>query len=244
MRRVVADLHLHTALSPCAAREMTPGDIVREAVRKGLDMIAVCDHNSSGNARAVASAAFDVLAVIPGIEVTTAEEVHVLGLFPDAEAARRVSEAVLATLPVAETDVTPGGEQLLYGDDGEPSAIERRMLVAASSLDLAAAVDLIRANGGLAVAAHVDRPSFGVIGQLGFIPPEVRLDAAEVSAAGVARGRAAELARLGLPLVCGSDAHSLEEIAAGTTVLEVEGASFGELVLAVRGQDGRRCRCA
>jgi 3',5'-nucleoside bisphosphate phosphatase len=244
MRRVVADLHLHTALSPCAAREMTPGDIVREAVRKGLDMIAICDHNSSGNAAAVAAAAFGELAVIPGIEVTTAEEVHVLGLFPDTESARRVSDAVLATLPVSETESTPGGEQLLFGDDGEPAGLERRMLVAASTLDLAATVGLIRSNRGLVVAAHVDRPSFGVIGQLGFIPPEVHLDAAEVSAAGVARGRAAALERLGLPLISGSDAHSLEEIAAATTVLEVEAPTFEELVLAVRGQDGRRCRCA
>ena len=147
MRRVVADLHVHTALSPCASREMTPGDIVREAVRKGLDMIAICDHNSSGNVRAVQAAASGELAVIAGLEVTTVEEVHVVALFPDAERAGRVSELILAGLPLADSRATPGGEQLLFGLDGEPSGLERRMLVAATALDLAAAVDLIRSHG-------------------------------------------------------------------------------------------------
>lgn len=244
MRRVVADLHIHTALSPCASREMTPGDIVREAVRRGLDMIAICDHNSSGNVRAVHAAACGELVVIPGLEVTTVEEVHVVGLFPDSEAAGRVSEVLLAGLPFASSQTTPGGEQLLYGDDGEPAGVENRMLVAATTLDLSAAVDLIRSHGGLAIAAHVDRPSFSVLGQLGFVPAEVRFDAAEVSAAGVRRGRIAGMERLGLPLVSGSDAHSLEEIAASTTLLDVEAASFAELALALRGHEGRRCRCA
>lgn len=244
MRIVAADLHIHTALSPCASREMNPGDIVREAVRKGLDMIAICDHNSCGNARAVVAAASGELAVVPGLELTTSEEVHVLGLFPDLESAWRVSAAVLDLLPLPASASTAGEEQILFGDDGEPCAVERRMLVAAAGIGLAAAVELIRGQGGLAVAAHVDRPSFSVLSQLGFVPADVRFDAAEVSPAGLARGRAARAAWLGLPLLTGSDAHSLEEVGASRTLLEVEEASFAELVLALEGREGRRCRCA
>lgn len=90
----------------------------------------------------------------------------------------------------------------------------------------------------------MDRPSFSVLGQLGFVPADVRFDGAEVSAAGVLRGRVAGMERLGLPIVSGSDAHSLEEIGASTTVLDVDAASFPELALALRGDEGRRCRCA
>jgi hypothetical protein len=240
MRRVVADLHIHTVLSPCAAREMTPEAIVREAVRRGLGMIAICDHNSSGNVAAVRRAAGGELAAIAGIEVTTLEEVHLLGLFPDETSSSSVSGTILERLPFGTGEL----EQELYGEDGLPSGRERRMLVASSALELSAAVEIIHSHGGLAVAAHVDRRSFSVIGQLGFVPEDVKLDAAEISAAGVKRGRVARYAGLGIPLLSSSDAHSLEEIGEGSTVLEVAEASFRELVLALRGQGGRRASCA
>ena len=240
MRHVVADLHIHTVLSPCAAREMTPEAIVAEAVRKGLHMIAICDHNSSSNAAAVRRAAASELVVLAGIEVTSAEEAHVLGIFPDEKAAGAVAEVVRSRLPLGGEEQ----EQELWGPDGEPAGRETRMLVASSGLVLGSVVELIHARGGLAVAAHVDRRSFSVIGQLGFLPEGVRFDAAEISAAGVKRGRVALHAGLGLPLLSASDAHSLEEIGDGATDLEVREPSFSELALALRGVKGRRLRCA
>jgi predicted metal-dependent phosphoesterase TrpH len=224
MRSCRADLHIHTALSPCADREMLPDAIVRVARERGLAVIAICDHNSAGNVQAVMEAAATAHGgeprVIPGIEITTREEVHVLGLFPEAEAALAVAAAVLSTLP------------------------DERFLAAASGYDLSAAVALVRRSGGLAVAAHLDRRAFSVLGQLGFLPEDVRFDAAEVSAAGVARHREEGLRHLGLPLITGSDAHALEEIGAAATVLEVEAPEFAELALALRGERGRRCRLA
>ncbi len=231
----MADLHVHTALSPCAAEEMTPPAIVARAVELGLDMIAICDHNSAGNAEATQGAAGGRLAVLAGIEVTTAEEAHVLGLFPGAAAAEAVGREVQAALP--------------------PRAREdHRLLSTGCGLGVTEAVALIHRHGGVAVAAHVDRPSFGVIAQLGFWPQEAGFDAAEISAAGARRlagGRAASQIpnpRLqipeGLPVMCGSDAHSLDELGAGRTVAEMEEATFGELVSALRGLGGRRCGCA
>jgi PHP family Zn ribbon phosphoesterase len=254
MRRILADLHIHTALSPCAEREMTPPAIVREALRKGLEMIAVCDHNSAGNTAAVCAAAGKdarPLFVVAGMEITTMEEVHVLGLFPDAVEAARASEAVTEGLPLwkALTSFGPGDavrrpEQELMDADGKVMSIEERMLGAASRFTLSQAVDLIRAHGGLAVAAHVDRRAFSVVGQLGFLPPEVRFDALEISAAGKARGRAAEFAGCGCILVSGSDSHFLEEIGSSMTALDLEEPSFEEMRRAFRLEGGRGCRIA
>jgi len=239
----MADLHLHTALSPCASPDMTPPRIVREAVSQGLALIAVCDHNTCGNARAVALAGGDRLAVIPGMEITTAEEVHVLGLFPSLEAAESAARSVQTGLPAW---APPRGctQQRLLDEEGRILGYESHLLAGASDLSLAEAVALIRSLGGLAVASHVDRRSFSVISQLGFLPPDVRFDALEISAAGAARGRAAEFLPAGLPLLSSSDGHSPEEVGAGCTILESEEPSFAELALALRGERGRRCGIA
>ncbi len=239
----MADLHLHTALSPCASPDMTPPRIVREALSQGLALIAVCDHNSCGNAAAVARAGGGRLAVIPGMEITTAEEVHVLGLFPGLEAAGEAMARVQAGLPAW---APPRGctQQRLLDEEGRILGYESHLLAGSSGLSLSETVSLIRALGGLAVASHVDRRSFSVIGQLGFLPPEVRFDALEISAAGAARGRAAEFLPAGLPLLCSSDGHSPEEVGAGCTALELEEPAFAELALALQGTGGRRCAIA
>jgi hypothetical protein len=239
----MADLHLHTALSPCASPDMTPPRIVREAVTQGLALIAVCDHNTCGNARAVALAGGDRLAVIPGMEITTAEEVHVLGLFPSHEAAERAMARVQAGLPAW---APPRGctQQRLLDREGRILGYESHLLAGSSGLSLAEAVALIHSLDGLVVASHVDRRSFSVISQLGFLPRDVHFDALEISAAGAARGRSAEFLPAGLPLLSSSDGHCPEEVGAGCTVLESEQPSFAELVLALRGEGGRRCGIA
>lgn len=240
----MADLHLHTALSPCASREMTPRRIVREAMERGLDLIAVCDHNSAGNAGSVERAAGGRPEVIAGMEITTREEVHVLGLFPGLQAALAAGAQVLAGLPVGPGRPRRAEEQLLLDEHGVVLGREQRMLAAASSLSLTQALALIRAHGGLAVAAHLDRRAFSVLGQLGFLPEEAHFDALEISAAGVARGRATAFAGYGLPLLSSSDGHFPEDIGSACTVLEAEAPSFAELVLALRGEGGRRCGIA
>jgi hypothetical protein len=220
MKRLAADMHIHTVLSPCASREMEPPAIVREAARRGLAVIAVCDHNTAGNVRAVADAAAmipDGPAVIAGIEITTVEEAHVLGWFRTPEDACAVAGA-------------------LNVDTALPSA--------ASRFTLSETVDLIHRHGGLAVAAHVDRRSFSVPGQLGFIPDDVPFDALEISAAGAARGKAAAFRAYGLPLVSSSDCHFLEDMGSGFTQLEVASPSFEEIVKALRQLEGRGCAIA
>jgi hypothetical protein len=230
---------------------MTPPAIASEARRRGIGVIAVCDHNAAANAAAVAAAAAGEPAVIPGIEITTAEEVHVLGLFPDAASALEAAAEVRAGLPLWKAftawscpDAERRPEQEIMDPEGRVTGIEERMLASASRLSLSAALALIHAHGGLAVAAHVDRRSFSVMGQLGFIPEDARFDALEISAAGAARGRAAGFAGLGVPLVSSSDSHFLTDIGSACTVFDVEEPTLAEIARALTGAGGRRASLA
>jgi len=199
---------------------MTPAAIVEEAARRGLAMIAICDHNTAGAvlpAMEAASATPGGPAVIAGIEITTREEAHVLGWFPSAEDAGAAAGAL---------------------------HVDPALASAATACTLSQTVDLIHRHGGLAVAAHVDRRSFSVPGQLGFIPRDVPFDALEISAAGAERGRAAAFASLGLALVSSSDCHSLELMGTGFTLLDVEEPAFAELARALGRREGRGCAIA
>ncbi len=241
MNVCLADLHVHTALSPCADGEMTPPAIVERALAEGLGMIAVCDHNSARNTAAVQAAAGARLAVLAGMEVTTAEECHVVGLFPDAGAAAAAGLEVGATLPCTDDGYEAFfGEQLVLDAGGAEVAREDRALATATTLDVDAVVALIHRHGGLAVAAHIDRRSFGVIAQLGFFPDAAGFDAVEVSRH-VADDAAAEAPfRVhGLPLVHSSDAHYLAEIGVARTAVRCERPGFDELALALAGREGR-----
>lgn len=208
-------------------------------------MIAICDHNSAKNTAAVQEAGRGTVAVIAGIEITTREEVHVLGLFPDAESACHVGETVAATLPPATDEaIERFGTQPLLDASGRCVGTEPQMLAAASGLALPDAVDLIRSYGGLVIAAHVDRPSFSVFSQLGMFPEDARFDAVEVSAVGYAHKRHHELASLGLPILASSDSHFLSEIGACRTLFDVLDAGFGEIAQAFGERSGRRCLLA
>ncbi len=241
MKTFRADLHVHTALSPCGGDEMTPPAIVAAALAAGLDMIAVCDHNAAGNVRAVGAAAGARLAVIAGIEITTAEEVHVVGLFPTAGAAATAADEVGALLPPCDNDYTKFfGEQWLCDAEGRIRGSEARALALATSLTLDAAIELIQRYGGLAVAAHIDRPAFGVVTQLGFFPFEAGFAAIELSRR-VAPGSEdeARFADYGLPMLRSSDSHYLEDVGAIATALTLDAPTFAELALAVRRREGR-----
>jgi len=241
VKRLAADLHIHTALSPCAAEEMTPPAIVREALAQGLDMIAICDHNSAANCAAVQEAARGALAVLAGLEITTTEEAHVLGFFPDADRASNAGKEVCTTLPQVTSSSRLFGEQLVMNAAGETIRRETRILSTSSAFSLSEAVLLIKRHEGVAVASHVDRPSYSVISQLGVFPPDSGFDAIEISAAGRRAGRHEAFAALGLPMLVSSDSHYLSEVGAGRTCLEVQDATFHEFAMALRGADGRRC---
>jgi predicted metal-dependent phosphoesterase TrpH len=222
---------------------MTPQAIVRQARAMGLDIIAICDHNTTENAAAIQEAAGDTLTVIAGIEITTVEEVHVVGLFPDADMAAQVSTEVLATLPrTTPEDTQRFGEQWFMDAHDHVLACETRMLATASALDLSEAVALIKRCQGLAIAAHIDRRSFSILSQLGFFPEDAQFDALELSAAAVRAGRVDEFRKYSLPLIASSDSHFPEDIGICQTIFSMHAPSFQEIRLAFRGVTGREIR--
>jgi len=239
-----ADLHIHTALSPCASEEMTPPAIVEAALKVGLDMIAVSDHNTAGNIAAVqaaAAAAGGALTVLAGMEITSTEEVHVQGLFPNVSAAEGVALKLKTLLPGAAAPYYSFfGEQPLLDATGEEVGAETAALAYATPLDLDEVVALIHDTGGLAVAAHVDRQAFSVFSQLGFFPSITGFDAVEVSRhLKPDSSRFEEIAALGLLVTGASDSHFLEEIGTAFTELRLAEPTFAELALAFAGAEDR-----
>ncbi len=239
MKEFAADLHIHTVLSPCADAAMRPPAIVEAALARGIGMIAICDHNAAANVGAVREAAAGDLVVIAGIEITTIEEVHVLGWFGDDAAADAVADVVRRTLPTRSGLRGALREPTVVDALGEIVEWPNVAYESACALSLANAVELIRRHGGIAVAAHVDRRSFSVLSQLGFWPEDIAFDAVEVSAHGARRGRAADLISPGRPIVTASDAHSLDEVGDARTIWTLAKPDFAELRLALDDADGR-----
>jgi hypothetical protein len=236
-----ADLHIHTCLSPCAELDMGPKVILDKAIRCGLDMIGITDHNSSENVPAVMRAAQDKnLTVLPGMEVTSKEEVHILAVFDSVDRALQLQEIVYEHLH-GENDEEAFGLQVVVNEDHDVLGFNPRLLAGATELSVEQVVDSISALEGLAIAAHVDRETFGILGQLGFVPEELHLDALELSvntSPEEAKRRFPEYA--GYAFVRSSDAHSPTDIGKAWTSLLLCEPSTREIKKALRGEDGRR----
>ncbi len=228
MKLYRADLHIHTALSPCASEEMTPRAIVYSALERGLAIIAICDHNTAEAAGLVEETAAGRLYVIPGMEITTAEEVHVTALFPD----RKTSLTVGAKLK----ESLCGGKR---ADRREETATNGRYLLSrATGMSLSECVKTVKAHDGLAVAAHADRPSFSVFSQLGFIPEDAGFDAIEITTASPCGPK--RLCGINLPMIASSDSHCLWDVGRIFTVFELKKPIWEELFLALGGPNKRR----
>ena len=240
MKTFAADLHVHTALSPCAANEMTPPAIVARAIEVGLDMIAVCDHNCAENALAVQQAAEKRLCVLAGLEITTTEDIHILGIFPDADAAISAGSKITPTLAKGNKRYfSKFGEQLIVDAAGHVKGKEERMLASSLWYSLPEAIELVKEAGGLAIAAHINRPSFSIMSQLGIFPGEADFDAIEIFTSPLIKTNCDEYAALELPMITSSDSHYLADIGRYQTMIKMRSACFEELSLAMKGAGGR-----
>jgi len=242
LRRLRADLHIHTCLSPCGELAMSPRAVVEGALAAGLDLIAVTDHNTTENAAAVTGAAAGTgLAVLPGIELTTAEEVHILGLFDAGADLGPFQAEVFRNLPDLPSKQKFVEDQVLVDAEDYVTGFSPRCLFGATLFPVREAVELIHAHGGLAIASHIDREAFSLVSQLGFIPPGLGLEAVEVSPrADAAAARETLGVDAGLPIVRFSDAHKPDEIGAAATDLLIASPTLAEIRMALAGQAGRK----
>lgn len=236
--RIYYDLHIHSCLSPCGDADMTPCNIVNMARLAGLSAVALTDHNACGNCPSILEAAKGTgLTVLPGMELCTSEEAHVVCLFPTLEAALAFESRVHQTLPPVKNRPEIFGEQLIL--DAEDTIIGRSdaFLAGASGISVDEAAALARSFGGTAFPAHIDRPSFSVPAALGDIP-SVGFAAAEVTAMGDPAELAARYPVIrGLPLLLDSDAHYLHQIQEAGPYLELPENTPEAIIAAL---DGRR----
>jgi len=237
-----ADLHIHTCLSPCADIQMTPSAIVKNAIERRLDIIAVTDHNSAENVPAVIKAAENSdLTVLAGMEVTSSEEAHILALFDNTASAEKLQDTVYEKLLSGKNDEKRFGEQIVVNEKNEVLSFNKRLLIAATSLTAESIVNIIHSLGGLAIASHIDRETFGLISQLGFIPDNLKLDALEISPR-TDRKSAEESFKdyRSFAWVSSSDAHYLDDIGKRATSFFIKEATVAEMRSAMKHTGGRR----
>jgi PHP family Zn ribbon phosphoesterase len=234
-----AELHVHTVLSPCAGVEMIPPLIVREALELGLNIIAITDHNATANIAAVMQAARGTgLVVLPGMELQTREEVHLLCLFDTLEQAEEWQTRVDAVLPDTPNNIDFFGEQFVVDATGEFIRREERLLINSAAIGLENAAGLVRSLGGLAIPAHVDRKANGLLANLGLVPPG--FDALEISRHITPSEAAEKYPQLrGYPLLQSGDVHLLDGFL-GSLELNLERPLIAEIHKAIRGQDERK----
>lgn len=167
------DLHIHSSLSPCADEDMTPQNICGMARLKGLDVIAVTDHNAADSLpyMAVAAKGHGLLCV-PGIEVTSREEVHLLGYFPSVQSALEAGAFFKSRLPKMKNRPDFFGAQTVYDLEDRPVHSEDALLIGATDQSILECFEVIRGLQGVCVPAHIDRGVNGLLSHLGFMPQE------------------------------------------------------------------------
>lgn len=182
MGRFAFDLHMHSCLSPCGGEENTPADLAGMCALAGLDVVALTDHNTAGNCAAFCRAAerYGLLA-LPGMELTCAEEVHVVCLFPELAAAEEFGALVRTHLPPVKNRTDIYGAQILMDEADHVLGEEDALLAGASSIGVYEAAELVRSFDGLAYPAHIDRPSFSLLVNLGLWDPDLGFPLAEAS---------------------------------------------------------------
>ena len=234
------DLHIHTVLSPCSELTMGPRDIVRVALEQGLHFIAVTDHNSAENVRAVSQAAQGTdLWVIPGIEVSTREEIHMIALFAAQEHVLSFQSFVYDHLPAGENDPSLWGPQLIVDENENILGENKRLL----GLPVQCAYDLVIQSvielGGIIYPAHIDRRANSMVRTLGFLPADLPFRAVEIS-------RRANLAEAverysygGIQLITASDSHEISQVGSARSWFHLAELSFDELYQACRAENGR-----
>lgn len=237
MKKVAFDLHIHSCLSPCADREMTPNNIVNMALACGLELIALTDHNSCANAPAFLQAAKKAgIPAFAGMELSTAEEIHVICLFPMLDFALHFSDYVYSKLPALVNQPHIFGEQWVMDASDGILRQEERFLAGAAKIAIGEVGALVRSFGGICYPAHIDRSSFSILSVLGAVPPECGFTALEVTDA--ERFFEDERHRVlcePYTILSSSDAHSLEDIARRERVMALDSTDFASLKKALGG---------
>ena len=220
---VRADFHIHSCVSPCASLEMSPAAIAERAKEKGLDLVALTDHNTALNCPAFkVNCAAQGLWSLYGMEVTSSEEAHLVCLFEDVDTALEFSEFVYKYMPDIENKPEVFGDQVYVDENEEILGEVEKYLGNASGLSIDDVREEVFFRNGLFIPAHVDKPVFSIVSQLGFLP-DADYTAIEVFNPANAKDYAK------YPVISDSDAHYLDDVAKKQLYIDVEEKSFAAL---------------
>ncbi|MCE5311721.1 MAG: PHP domain-containing protein [Nitrospiraceae bacterium] len=238
MQQFRADLHIHTSASPCAMPDMQPGLIVDMAASRGIDIIAVSDHNTAENVEEVFLEGQRAgITVLPSIEVTTTEEAHVLAIFDTPQKARSLETIIHMRHKKRESD-RQGRDNflsLLECNKSFGSLKKSAYDLMWSGLGLREAVEITHSIGGIAIASHIDRDFMSVLSQLGSIPDYLFFEALEISSATPSQIASRRYSKYSsIPWVRSSDAHQLEDIGRQSTVFKIKTPVFEEIASVLR----------
>ena len=230
--RVYYDLHLHSCLSPCGDDDMTPWNTVNMAKILGLDMIALTDHNSCGNCRSTMKVGEKIgITVVPGMELCTSEEIHCICLFDDIDKAEAFSDFVRSTMPPIKNREKIFGRQLFMDDADGILASEELLLATATAISVDSLPSLVEEYDGVCYPAHIDRESYSVLSSLGDFPPELSVNAFELTPGADEKHYLEKYAYLtGKKLIKSSDAHYLTNMREKELYLELEENSARALI--------------
>lgn len=223
MSRRFYDLHIHSCLSPCADDDMTPADIAGMAKLNGLDIAALTDHNTCKNCPAFFAACREYgVTPVAGMELTTAEDIHLMCLFPSLETAMAFDNELQSYRVLIPNRTDIFGRQLIYGENGDITGEEPNLLSNATTLTIEKAHALAFSRGAAAYPAHADREANGIIAVLGTFPEKPAFTACELrDRANLAPYAEKYPALRELPAVFCSDAHYLYDISEAQNSLEV-----------------------
>jgi len=206
------DLHMHSCLSPCGGEDNTPANLAGMCALAGLDIVALTDHNTVGNCRSFLEAAAQYgLLALPGMELTTVEEIHVVCLFPTLEQAEAFGTYVKEHLPPIPNNRDFFGPQILMDSQDKVLGEETAFLAGATDIGIYQVRELVASFGGLAYPAHIDRPTFSLLSNLGLWDPSLEFPLAELSV-NCPEGFTDRFDLAGLRFVTDCDAHYLEQI--------------------------------
>ncbi len=226
MSRYLCDLHIHSCLSPCGDDDMTPANIAGMAMLNGLQIVALTDHNSTKNCPAFYKAARNYgLIPIAGMELTTAEDIHVVCLFRELSDAMDFDKFVESRRIPIKNKPEIFGHQRIIDENDEIIGEEEILLINATGISLEEAHSEVIKRNGVCYPAHIDRSSNGIIAMLGDLPPEPRFTAYElndIDSLEDCRSRFSIITERGLVHVASSDAHYLTDISEVGFPIELE----------------------
>ena len=246
MKAFRADLHLHTVLSPCGDLEMSPSQLVTQAHLMGLNIIGITDHNSTKHALLIKKLALGKgIFTLCGAEITSKEEAHLLCFMPDDESLHNLQGFIDKNLQKIPNKPSYFGNQLLVNEKEEILNEEPYLLINAINKSIDEISDFIYEQGGIFIPAHIDRAAFSLTSQLGFVPPDLRCHAYEISKHTTVEQMLKKAPYLKkASFIQSSDAHYINDIASVFSVFQLEELSFKEIKLALLKSEGRSCKPA